>query len=150
MKVTIGTTQYAPFGDKYVRRDVSDPDNPGDWQEVEADDLSYEERLEIEVAHRLRDERIAGGPRMRRVAIQRSEANEAIARELGFAGGEADVSLASRSDTPSPADTLAQRLTDTGALGTAARVSDARFDAIAHDLGLDPEEMRARFRGEIS
>lgn len=147
MKVTIGTTQYAPYGDGFCRRDVSDPEHPGDWEQVAADDLDFETRVELATQDRVREERIAGGPRMRRVFIQRAARNDALARELGFEGGESDVSLASRSGTLSPADTLAQRLADTGSLGTAARVSEKRFDEIAHELGIDPQEMRDRFAG---
>lgn len=149
MKIDHNGKQYARFGDMIAVRAAPQPGQPvEDWVNYAIDDLTIEERVAIQTAENGREYR-ATRPRRQPAVITRSAENIRRAEELGFTGSEADVGVGSRSDTPSAADTLAQRLTDRGSLGTTNRVSEERFDEIAQELGLDPEEMRARFRGEF-
>jgi len=120
---------YARFGDKIVQRpDRNDPNV--EWVEVPPDDYAIAEAaLEAEAA---RNDDAAGAPDPIRVV--RAQQNEEIAAKLGL-----------------NADELAERLSDPRAnAGTRVRVDDAEFDALMAQLGLSPEEARARFKGTHS
>lgn len=144
MKVDLDGKQYARFGDGFVVRTVEDGE-ASDWQPITVDDMGVEALAEIRAQERLREERIAAGPRQWGLVIERSAENRARAEELGFTGEEYQA----RYQRTDPADTLASRLTDRGSEGTGKRVSEKRFDEIHRDMGLDPQEARARYRGDV-
>ena len=72
-------------------------------------------------------------PRKLMAKITRAPKNEAIAAELGLNADQ----LADRLARPDEND------------GTNTRVSEERFDELMAELGLPPEESRARFNGEF-
>lgn len=145
MKVQVEDKQYARFGDGFVVRDVADDGEVGDWQDIEVDDIGVEVMATILAEEKLRDKRREQGPRQWGLIIERSAENRARAEELGFTGQEY-AAVYQRTD---PADTLASRLTDHGKEGTNTRVSEKRFDELHREMGLDPQEARARYRGEV-
>lgn len=139
--------EYAPSSEAshgYLKRaDASD-----EWED--AGELGMDIMLEIGVEEAMVAARRKAGPAARPPIIRRAGSNDAIARELGFTGDEADVADSSKSEKATPADTLAQRLTDGGDLGTGTLVSEERFDQIAWELNQTPEELRDRFAGRHS
>lgn len=114
------TTEYARFGDSYVERV-----NDGDWRTA-ADAEAAKAAIDAKELETVRARRSPAGFAM----ITRSDRNEEIAAELGLTGDE-----------------LADRLALPGNQGTRRRVSDDEFDALMAELGLSPEEARARLRG---
>jgi hypothetical protein len=132
--IVIEGWEYARFGDGWVARAAATDD---DWAAVRLDDVPAEviDRIDRQEA---RGERIRQfgydpeDPAPGRLAIQvrRSVDNTRRAAELGLT-----------------ADELAERLNRREAGGTRERVTDKRFDELAGEIGMDPEEMRERFRG---
>ena len=143
--------EWMPFGEQWCRRAHVDDE----WESVPLDDMEVDTLIDLRVEQRLIDERRARGPIARPARIVRADANDRIARALGFTGNERDLDVKNTSgegQTPTPADVLAQRLQggDTrfgSPLGAETRVSEEEFDAFAVELGLDPQEMRDRFAG---
>jgi hypothetical protein len=118
--------EYAPFGDSIVRRPAESTDP---WETVPPEDLE-DARVEVRVAAKLKAQRrgMTGKAASR---VIRSERNEKVAKSLGLNAGELAERLARPDDNR----------------GTKLRVSEEDFDSYMGELGLSPEEARARFKG---
>lgn len=118
---------YARFGDKIVQR-PNRADPTVDWVEVPPEDYAFAEAMLIAEANRNDD---LDGPPPLVTGIRRAPRNDEIAERLGL-----------------NADELAERLAEPDKnRGTRIRVPEEEFDSMMAELGLSPEEARARFRG---
>ena len=113
------------FGDKIIQReDSSEP-----WVDVPMDD-QVEAGVAVGIAETLKKRNTENPPRLG-LTITRSRQNEGIAAKLGIT-----------------ADQLAERLArPNDNQGTVTRVPEGEFDGLMDELGLSPDEARARFKG---
>ena len=114
------------FGKQYCRRE----DASQEWEILDENLVGVADLAELIAEEIIRKRNTENPPRVASVVI-RSERNEALARKLGLNAAQLADRLA-RSDYNQ---------------GTTIRVPDGEFDAIARELGLDPQEARNRFAG---
>jgi len=118
--------EYTRFGEVIIRRENSE----FEWENVLESDI-VDASVSVGISEAFRELNMAQGPSRLALLITRSPQNGVIAEKLGIT-----------------ADELADRLARPGDnQGTMLRVPEEDFDNLMAELGLSPEEGRARFNG---